>query len=136
MRESFEYALIRVVPRVERGECLNAGVILFSRPKRFLEARVALNEARLMALAPDLTPDQIRGIDRQLQMIPRLCAGDPAAGPIALLAQAERWHWLVAPSSTVIQPSAIHTGMSDNPAHELDRLFASMVNLPEVKLPG
>jgi hypothetical protein len=136
MRESFEYALIRVVPRVERGECLNAGVIVFSRPRRFLDARVALDEARLTALAPDLTREQLQAIDRQLQLIPLICAGNPTTGPIGRLAQAERWHWLVAPSSTVIQPSAIHTGMSDDPARELDRLFASMVHLPRGNLPG
>jgi hypothetical protein len=136
MRESFEYALIRVVPRVERGECLNAGVILFSRPRRFLDARVALDVARLTALAPDLTQEQIRAIDRQLQLIPQICAGDPAAGPIAQLAQAERWHWLVSPASTVVQPSAIHTGMSDDPARDLDRLFTSMVRPLRGDLPG
>jgi hypothetical protein len=97
---------------------------------------VALDEARLVALAPDLMPEQIRAIDRQLQLIPRICAGDPAAGPIARLAQSERWHWLVAPASTVVQSSAIHTGLSEDPARELERLFTSMVHLPRAESPG
>jgi hypothetical protein len=129
-RQSFEYALIRVVPRVERGERLNAGVVLFCRPRRFLAARVALDRARLLALAPDLAPDDIDAIARQLALIPRLAAGDIAAGPIAALPAHERWHWLVAPSSTVIQPSPVHTGLSDDPASELDELFTTMVLPP------
>lgn len=130
LRESFEYALIRVVPRVERGECLNAGVILFCRPRRYLAARVALDRARLRALAPDLTIDEIEAIARQLALIPRLAAGDKAAGLIARLPLHERWHWLVAPSSTVIQPSAVHTGLCADPDAELAELFATMVTTP------
>src|SRR5689334_18150921 len=120
----FQYAVIRVVPRVERGESLNAGVILLCRPKRYLAARVALDTARLRALAPDVDPATI---ETHLRAIERIAAGDPEAGPIAALGQGERFHWLVAPSSTVIQPSEVHTGICDDPAEELDHLFERLV---------
>jgi hypothetical protein len=120
----FQYAVVRVVPRVERGESLNAGVILLCRPKRFLGARVALDAARLGALAPDV---EATTIDAHLEGIVRIARGDPDAGPIAALTQGERFHWLVAPSSTVIQPSEVHTGLCDDPAEELDHLFDRLV---------
>ncbi len=120
----FQYAIIRVVPRVERGECLNAGVVLLCRPKRFLAARVALDEARLRALAPEVDPTTI---EEHLAAIERIAAGDAAAGPIARLGQGERFHWLVAPSSTVIQPSEVHTGLCDDPAIELEHLIDRLV---------
>jgi hypothetical protein len=120
----FQYAIIRVVPRVERGECLNAGVVLLCRPKRFLAARVGLDPTRLQALAPGV--DQAT-IDEHLVAIERVASGDPEAGPIARLGQGERFHWLVAPSSTVIQPSEVHTGLCDDPAVELDHLFERLV---------
>ena len=120
----FQYAIIRVVPRVERGECLNAGVVLLCRPKRFLAARVALDEARLRALAPEVDPTTI---EEHLAAIERIAAADPAAGPIARLGQGERFHWLVAPSSTVIQPSEVHTGLCEDPADELEHLFDRLV---------
>lgn len=120
----FQYAIVRVVPRVERGECMNAGVVLLCRPTRFLAARVGLDEARLRALAPDVDPATIQ---EHLAAIERVAAGDPQAGPIARLGQGERFHWLVAPSSTVIQPSEVHTGLSDDPAAELDHLFERLV---------
>jgi hypothetical protein len=120
----FQYAIIRVVPRVERGECLNAGVVLLCRPKRFLAARVALDEARLRALTPEVDPTTI---EEHLAAIERIAAGDPAAGPIARLGQGERFHWLVAPSSTVIQPSEVHTGLCDDPATELEHLMDRLV---------
>jgi hypothetical protein len=120
----FQYAIVRVVPRVERGECLNAGVVLLCRPTRFLAARVGLDESRLRALAPDVDPATIQ---EHLAAIERVAAGDPQAGPIARLGQGERFHWLVAPSSTVIQPSEVHTGLSDDPAAELDHLFERLV---------
>jgi hypothetical protein len=123
-RSQFQYAIVRVVPRVERGESLNAGVILLCRPRRFLGARVALDEARLAALAPDVDPSTIRA---HLDAIGRIAAGDAAAGPIARLGIGERFHWLTAPSSTVIQPSEVHTGMCEDPAAELDHLFEQMV---------
>ena len=120
----FQYAVLRVVPRVERGESLNAGVILLCRPKRFLAARTALDAARLGALAPDVEPATI---ETHLAAIERIAAGSPDGGPIASLGQAERFHWLVAPSSTVIQPSEVHSGLCDDPADELDHLFERLV---------
>jgi DUF3037 family protein len=120
----FQYAVLRVVPRVERGESLNAGVIVLSRPHRFLAARVSLDEARLRAIAPDADPATILP---HLEAIERIAAGDPDAGPIAQLSIAERFHWLTAPSSTVIQPSEVHTGLCDDPAAELDHLFDRLV---------
>jgi Protein of unknown function (DUF3037) len=120
----FQYAVVRVVPRVERGESLNAGVIVLSRPKRFLGARVSLNEARLRAIAPDADPSTILP---HLEAIERIAAGDPSAGPIAKLSIAERFHWLTAPSSTVIQPSEVHTGLCDDPEGELEHLFQRLV---------
>ena len=123
-RSPFSYAIIRVVPRVERGERLNAGVVLFSRPRKFLAARVGLDEARLRAIAPDLDP---AGVRSHLVAIERIAAGDPAAGPIATMDQSERFGWLVAPSSTMIQPSRVHTGLCDDPQAMLDRLFGELV---------
>ena len=120
----FQYAIIRVVPRVERGECLNAGVVLLCRPKRFLAARVGLDRARLAALAPGVDPETI---ETHLAAIEAIAEGDPAAGPIARLGQGERFHWLVAPSSTVIQPSEVHTGLCADPAVELEHLFERLV---------
>lgn len=121
---AFQYAIVRVLPRVERGECLNVGVILLCRPRRYLDARIALDERRLAAFAPDLDPASIRP---HLDAIERIAAGDPAAGPIARLGQAERFHWLVAPASTVIQTSDVHSGLCDDPAVELDHLVATLV---------
>jgi hypothetical protein len=123
-RNAFQYAIVRVVPRVERGECLNVGVVLLCRPRRYLGARMALDEARLRAFAPDLDPATIRP---HLEAIERIAVGDPDAGPIGRLEQAERFHWLVAPSSTIIQPSEVHSGLCDDPAAELDHLVATLV---------
>ncbi len=120
----FEYAIVRVVPRVERGEMFNAGIVLHSRPRRFLEARVELDRAVLASLAPGCDPAEV--LDH-LEAIPRIAAGDPAAGPIARLSRPERFHWLVAPSSTIVQPSAVHTGLTDDPVATLDHLFATLV---------
>ncbi len=120
----FQYATIRVVPDVERGERINAGVVLLCRPARFLEARVDLDEGLLRRLAPDAPLEPIRSL---LSLIPRLCEGEPAAGPIAHLAQAERFHWIVAPSSTMVQASAVHTGVTDDPAGTLEALHRRLV---------
>ena len=124
----YAYALIRVVPRVERGECVNVGVVLFCRSRRFLEARLELDLGRPLALAPDLDHAAVR---RQLDLIALVCRGDPAAGAIARLPQAERFGWLVAPASTVVQPSPVHAGLCADPAEELDRLLATMARVPE-----
>jgi hypothetical protein len=123
-RHPFAYAIIRVVPRVERGESMNAGIVLHCRSRRFLGARLALDEARLRALDPACDADEVRG---HLDAIERIASGDPAGGPISTLSQAERYHWLVAPSSTVIQPSEAHTGMTADPAATLEHLFATLV---------
>ena len=120
----FQYAMVRVVPDLERGECLNAGVIVFCRPRRFLAARIALDEPRLRALAPEIDLDAVCA---HLSGVERIAAGDPSAGPIAALPPSERFHWLVAPSSTIIQCSPVHTGLSDDPAGELERLVARLV---------
>jgi hypothetical protein len=123
-REPFQYAIVRVVPRVERGEMLNAGVLLFCRPLRFLGARVALDERALAALAPGCNAG---GVREHLRVLERVAAGDPAGGPIAGLPQSERFHWLAAPASTVVQPGPVHTGLTDDPEGELERLFAALV---------
>jgi len=123
-RRPFEYAIVRVVPRVERGERLNAGVIVHSRPHRFLGARAWLDERLLRALAPDCDPGEVRP---HLEAIVRIAAGEPAAGPIAKLSRAERFHWLVAPSSTIVQVSEVHTGLTDDAQAELDHLFRTLV---------
>lgn len=123
-RSPFEYAILRVVPREDRGESFNAGIVLHSRPRRFLDARVELDAAVLRALAPGCDPAIVQA---QLDAIPRICVGDPAAGPIAALTRPERFHWLVSPSNTVVQPSAVHTGISDDPASTLEHLFATLV---------
>jgi hypothetical protein len=127
-RLAFEYAVIRIVPRVERGEFINAGVVLICRAKRFLAARVEFDRNRLACLAPYLDAPQLAAIEEQLMLIPRVASGDPTAGPIALLDFRERWHWLAAPSSTVLQASPAHTGLCDDPQHELDLLFAELVS--------
>lgn len=123
-RVPFAYATIRIVPRVERGEYLNAGVVLFCRPRRFLAARIHLDEARLAALAPGFDPEMTRQL---LDRIPLVCAGGPAGGPIGLLTQAERFNWLVAPASTVVQPGPVHTGLCHDPAAILERLYETLV---------
>ena len=123
-RSPYQYAIVRVVPRVERGECLNVGVILLCRPSRFLAATTALDEGRLAAFAPGLDPATVRP---HLAAIEAIARGDAEAGPIARLGQAERFHWLVAPASTIIQPSAVHTGLTDDPAAELAHLVETLV---------
>lgn len=123
-REPYAYAAIRVVPRVERGECLNAGIVLYCRSRRFLGTRAELDASRLLALAPDL---DLAAIGRQLEQIRLLCAGDAAAGAIGRLPQPERFGWLVAPTSTVVQPGPVHAGLTADPAATLERLFAVMV---------
>jgi len=120
----FQYAIIRVVPEVERGESVNAGVVLFCRARDFLAASVELDEARLRALAPAADLDAVR---EHLAALTRVAAGAPGAGPIAALPASERFHWLVAPSSTVIQCSPVHTGLSEDPERELERLVARLV---------
>jgi len=116
---SFDYAILRVVPRVERQEFINAAVIVFCLEKKYLDARVHLDPARLRALWPEADIDLIR---EHLNAVPRICAGDSTAGPIAGLPQRERFHWLISPRSTIIQPSPVHTGVCDETGGILDRL--------------
>ncbi|MBV9232264.1 MAG: DUF3037 domain-containing protein [Chloroflexi bacterium] len=123
---SYDYAIVRVVPSVEREECINVGVILFCRTRRFLAALTNLDVQRLKALAPGL---DLAALEEHLERIPLICAGGREAGPIGLLSQAERFHWLVAPSSTMIQCSAVHSGICREPEDALRRLFKSMVLL-------
>ena len=120
----FSYAIYRLVPRVDRGERLNAGVLVFSRPLDYLAAKTGLREDRVRALWPELELETVRA---HLEAIERIAAADPAGGPIAELDTTARFHWLVAPSSTIIQPSAVHTGMCDDPAAQLEKLFSSLV---------
>jgi hypothetical protein len=122
--DRFAYAILRVVPHVERGEQLNAGVVLFCRRRRFLAARVELDERRLAALAPDVDPGTVRA---HLEALVRIADGDPAGGSVAALDPSDRFGWLVAPSSTIIQPSPVHTGICDDPRTMLDRLFDELV---------
>jgi hypothetical protein len=126
-RDPFQYAVIRVVPRVERGERVNVGVVLLCRPRRFLAARVELGPrqlAALAALAPDLDVDAVHD---HLDGLVRIVAGDPSGGPISALSQGERFHWVVAPSSTMIEAADQHTGLTEDPEATLDRLFLSLV---------
>jgi hypothetical protein len=125
-RSPFAYAIVRVVPHVERGERLNAGIVLLCRPLRYLGAEMRLDEARLRSLDPDCDIDEVRA---HLDLIRRIAAGDSDAGPLAALSQAERFHWLVAPSSTVIQPSTVHAGLTDDPAATLEHLVRTLVVL-------
>lgn len=122
-QSSFDYAVIRVVPRVEREEFVNAGVIVFCLERNFLAAKVQVDGARLKALWPEIDVDLVR---RHLEAFPKISAGDPAAGPIARLSLRERFHWLVSPRSTIIQVSPVHTGICDDPERALDRLFARL----------
>ena len=121
---SYDYATIRIVPCAERGEFANAGVILHCTERAFLKSVVHVDESRLLALWPGLDLDLIR---QHLGAFPKICAGDPDAGLIARLSHKERFHWLVAPRSTTIQVSPVHSGMSDSPQATLDELFRRLV---------
>jgi hypothetical protein len=123
-RSPFSYAILRVVPRVERGERFNAGVVLFCRQRQFLGALMTLDEGRLAALAPGVSPDDVRA---HLEALVRVAAGDPDGDAIEALPPSERFGWLVAPSSTIIQPSRVHTGLTDDPRATLEDLFAELV---------
>ena len=123
----FSYAVYRLVPRVERGEQMNVGVVVFSRPLKFLAARTALDAGRLAALWPELDPETVRP---HLAAIERVAIGDATAGPIAKLDPGERFYSLSSPSSTIIQPSAVHTGICTDPAAELEKLFRALVLMP------
>jgi len=123
-RRPFQYAVLRVVPSVERGERINVGVVLYCRQHRFLELRAEIDEDRLRALAPGLDPAPVRS---RLAALCAVVRGDPEGGALAELPASERFGWLVAPSSTILQPGEVHTGMTDDPAATLTRLFATLV---------
>jgi hypothetical protein len=127
---TYDYAIVRVVPKVEREEFVNVGVIVSCPARKFLEARIELDEQRLLTLDPTLDIEMIRS---HLAAIPAICAGGEQAGPIGRLSQRERFYWLVAPRSTIIQTSAVHTGSCKNPAAALDHLLATMVGPPRAK---
>ena len=120
----YDYAVIRVVPRVEREEFINVGVILSCPDKNFLEAVIELDEKRLLALYPDVDLEKIKS---HLAAIPVVCAGKADAGTIGEMSPRARFHWLVAPRSTIIQISAVHTGQSTDPAQALEDLVEKMV---------
>jgi DUF3037 family protein len=121
MSEIFEYALIRVVPRIERGESVNAGVIVYSKTYKFLKTRIELNEARLTALDPDA---DIAAIKAALRAFERACS----EGPLAEQTLGERFRWLTAPRSAIVQPGPVHAGVTSDPAADLDRLFDTLVS--------
>jgi hypothetical protein len=123
-RHVFEYALLRVVPRIERGECLNAGVLVYCRAKDFVTARTHLDEARLRALDPDA---DVAGIRAALRAAEGVCEGGAAAGQAAHDAAGRRFRWLVAPRSTVVQPGPVHTGLTADPEAEAERLLDLLV---------
>jgi DUF3037 family protein len=121
----YDYAVVRVVPKVDREEFINAGVILSCPDLSFLEARIKLNESRLLALDPNVDLDLVR---KHLAAIPIICRGGDGAGSIGQLPQRQRFHWLVAPRSTVIQTSPVHTGRCNDPAAVLGHLLATIVD--------
>ena len=120
----FAYCVLRVVPDVERAEFLNAGVVLFARQASFLAAQVALDRGRFEALSPSCDYDAVA---RHLEALERVAAGDPGGGPIATMEPSERFNWIAAPSSTVVQASPVHTGVTADPAAKLAQLFARLV---------
>ena len=126
-REPFQYAVIRVVPRIEREEFVNVGVILFCRTRGYLAARIELDEGRLGRSRPTRPARSFATTSRRSRAV---AAGEPDAGPIARLAQSERFHWLVAPSSTVIQTSPVHSGLCDDPEETLAALMVKLVAAP------
>jgi hypothetical protein len=131
-RSPFAYTVLRAVPRVERAEFINAGVVLLCRERHFLDARTGLDVARLLALAPDCDADEMAA---ELAAIERVARGDASAGPIAALSKAERFHWLVSPSSTMVGRSDVHTGLTADPAATVDHLFRTTVMTPGARLP-
>jgi hypothetical protein len=130
--EVFEYAVLRVVPRVDRGEAMNAGVLLYCRPLRYLGARVLLDEALLLALDPAA---DVPGVERALAATAQVCAGPPAsdeaaAWPAEVQDIGRRFRWLTAPRSTVVQAGPVHTGLTADPDREIDRLLRALVARP------
>ena len=123
-RSSFDYAVLRIVPRVDREEFVNAGLVLFCLSEKFLQARVHIVESLILQLDSGFDIETAR---RHLEAFPRIAAGDPESGPVALLNQRQRFHWLTAPRSTIIQVSPVHSGMCEKPRAEFERLFQNLV---------
>jgi hypothetical protein len=122
---AFDYVVVRVVPRVDRDELFNVGVILFCPQQAFLGCALTLDEARWRARAPALDAGAVA---RHLEGMRALCAGDPAAGPLAAFTPSERFHWLAAPRSTAVQTSPVHSGRCHQPAAALQRLFRGVMD--------
>lgn len=120
----FAYTILRLVPRIERGECINVGVVVFCRQHGFLGLRYELDPTRLQALCPGLA---VADVAPHMSAIDAVLRGDPAAGSLAALDQSDRFGWVAARSSTVIQASEVHTGITDDPSARLDRLYAQLV---------
>ncbi|MFC9681550.1 DUF3037 domain-containing protein [Streptomyces sp. NPDC056948] len=123
-RQIYEYAVLRVVPRVERGECINAGVLVYCRAESYVGARTHLDEARLLALDPRA---DVAGVQAALRAVENICAGGPAAGQAASDDPGRRFRWLIAPRSTIVQPGPVHTGLTTDPAAETERLLDLLV---------
>ena len=127
--DTYDYAVIRVVPRVEREEFVNVGIVLSCPALRFLQARIELDAMRLLAIDPAIDLDTVR---RHLAAIPAICAGTPGSGPIGQLPQRARFHWLVAPRSSIIQTSPVHMGRCSDPGATIEHLLATMVRTLQV----
>ena len=125
---SYDYAIVRVVPRVDREEFINVGVIVSCPALDYLAARIELDEARLLALHPGIDLESVR---QNLASIPAICAGGQGSGPIGRLTPRERFHWLVAPRSTMIQTSSVHTGRCEQPSNVMENLLDRMVRVQE-----
>jgi hypothetical protein len=125
--EVFEYAVLRVIPRVDRGEAMNAGVLLYCRPLRYLGARVALDTGLLLALDPVA---DVAGVQRALAATAQVCGAEPAAGPAGLQDIGRRFRWLTAPRSTVVQAGPVHTGLTRDPDAQIEHLMESLVRRP------
>ena len=123
-RDVFEYAVVRVVPRIERGECINAGVLVYCRAQSFVTARTHLDETRLLALDPQA---DVEGVEAALRAVEGVCAGGAQAGQAAEDDAGRRFRWLIAPRSTVVQPGPVHTGLTADPAAEAERLLDLLV---------
>ena len=121
---SYDYAIIRIVPLVERGECINIGVIVFCRTQRFLDMLIHFDQERLSAFAPGL---DFSSVQQQIEHLLQVCRGSHASGPIGQLSQAERFHWIVSPRSTIIQISPVHSGICSDPASTLQNLLEKLV---------
>lgn len=124
---AFEYSVVRVVPHVEREEFVNVGVVVFCDARDFLAARIELDDRRLRALSPEVDVELVR---RHLAAIPAICEGGADAGPIGEMTIRERWQWLVAPRSTILQCSPPHAGVCDAPEDWMERLLRDMVRAP------